>query len=309
MLRLVGAGTFYARHDRARLHGLFEATLDVNRSMGTDETKAAVLNAASHLLRSPDASLGVSAPSGDELAASMDVGDETLWLRVAGRSQTEPFDDADQTLLEALASVGSIALVNTKLYAEVQQQKDKLSTITSSLGEGVCAISETGEITFLNPAGASMLGWYTVGAGEDDGPRAAGARDAPLPARPGHAGHRAAAQRHQLRHPLRPARRVALPGDHDGLARRRRLGALGGGDRVPRHLGAQGLRGTAGPPRLPGRARPAWPTGASCSTTSTTRSCRRTATAARWACSSATSTASRWSTTTWATRWVTSCCG
>ena len=34
----------------------------------------------------------------------------------------------------------------------------------------MCAISETGEITFLNPAGASMLGWYTVGAGEDDGP-------------------------------------------------------------------------------------------------------------------------------------------
>ncbi len=100
----------------------------------------------------------------------MEVGDETLWLRVAGRSQTEPFDDADQTLLEALASVGSIALANTELYAEVQQQKDKLSTITSSLGEGVCAVSETGEITFLNPAGASMLGWYTVGADEDDGP-------------------------------------------------------------------------------------------------------------------------------------------
>jgi diguanylate cyclase (GGDEF)-like protein/PAS domain S-box-containing protein len=170
ILRLVGAGTFYARHDRARLHGLFEATLDVNRSMGTDDTKAAVLNAAAHLLRSPDASLGVSTPSDDDLAAAMEVGDETLWLRVAGRSQTEPFDDADQTLLEALASVGSIALVNTKLYAEVQQQKDKLSTITSSLGEGVCAVSETGEITFLNPAGASMLGWYTVGAGEDDGP-------------------------------------------------------------------------------------------------------------------------------------------
>jgi diguanylate cyclase (GGDEF)-like protein/PAS domain S-box-containing protein len=170
ILRFVGAGHFYARHDRARLHGLFEATLDVNRSMGIDETKAAVLNAASSLLRSPDASLGVTEPGDDELAAPMAVGDETLWLRVAGRSQTEPFDDADQTLVEALASVGSVALANTSLYAEVQQQKDKLSIITSSLGEGVCAISETGEISFLNPAGASMLGWYTVGAGEDDGP-------------------------------------------------------------------------------------------------------------------------------------------
>ena len=59
ILRFVGAGHFFARHDRARLHGLFDATLDVNRSMGTDETTAAVLNAASSLLRSPDASLGV----------------------------------------------------------------------------------------------------------------------------------------------------------------------------------------------------------------------------------------------------------
>ena len=41
-----------------------------------------------------------------------------------------------------------------------ERQKEKLSVITSSLGEGVCAISETGEITFMNPAGASMLGWY-----------------------------------------------------------------------------------------------------------------------------------------------------
>ena len=52
---LLGTGHFYARHDRTRLRGLFEATLDVNRSMGTEETKAAVLAAAGSLLRSPKA--------------------------------------------------------------------------------------------------------------------------------------------------------------------------------------------------------------------------------------------------------------
>ena len=102
------------------------------------------------------------------------MGGEELWLGVSGRSRTEPFDDADQTLLEALAAVGSIALAKTNLLDEWQQQKDKLSVITSSLGEGVCAITEAGEITFLNPAGASMLGWYTIGAGgsasEDNAP-------------------------------------------------------------------------------------------------------------------------------------------
>ncbi len=35
--------------------------------------------------------------------------------------------------------------------------------ITRSLGEGVCAITKSGELTFMNPAGASMLGWEDVG--------------------------------------------------------------------------------------------------------------------------------------------------
>ena len=49
----LGALDVDARHDAARLRGFFEATLDVNRAMGTDETRAAVLAAAGSLLRSP----------------------------------------------------------------------------------------------------------------------------------------------------------------------------------------------------------------------------------------------------------------
>jgi diguanylate cyclase (GGDEF)-like protein/PAS domain S-box-containing protein len=171
ILRHIGAGHFYARHDRARLRGLFDATLDVNRSMGTDGTTTeAVLTSAGRLLRSPDVALTTERPQGDELSAPMPLADRTLWLTVSGRSRTEPFDDADQALLDALASVGAVALANSDLYAQVQQQKDKLSVITSSLGEGVCAVNETGEITFMNPAGASMLGWYDLGPGTDGAP-------------------------------------------------------------------------------------------------------------------------------------------
>ena len=169
ILRYLGTGHFYARHDRSRLRGLFEATLDVNRSMGIDETRAAVLTSAGTLLRSPDVTLTAERPGGEVLAAPLRLVDRTLWLGVSGRSRTEPFDDADRALLQALASVGSIALANADLYGEVQQQREKLSVITRSLGEGVCAVSEDGEITFMNPAGASMLGWYTLETG-DDGP-------------------------------------------------------------------------------------------------------------------------------------------
>ena len=100
------------------------------------------------------------------LAAPVQLADRRLWLSVSGRSRTEPFDDADRALLDALASVGAIALSNADLYAEVERQKDNLSVIASSLGEGVCAISRTGEITFMNPAGAGMLGWPDVPTGD-----------------------------------------------------------------------------------------------------------------------------------------------
>jgi len=169
-LRHLGTGPFYARRDRTRLRGLFEATLDVNRCMGTEETTAAVLASAGSLLRSPNATLTPERPGGDGLAAPLRLADRTLWLGVSGRSRTEPFDDADRALIEALASVGTIALANADLHGEVARQREKLSMITASLGEGVCAISGDGEITFMNPAGATMLGWHALGAGSDGGP-------------------------------------------------------------------------------------------------------------------------------------------
>jgi len=161
VLRYLGEGHFYARNDRMRLRGLFEATLDVNRSIGSDQTRVAVLSSAGSLLRTSDVTLAPERPDTHDatLSAPVELADRRLWLSVSGRSRTEPFDDADRALLDALASVGAVALANADLYAEVERQKDNLSVITSSLGEGVCAINKSGEITFMNPAGANMLGW------------------------------------------------------------------------------------------------------------------------------------------------------
>ncbi len=168
VLRSLSTGHFDARHDRARLRGLFGATLDVNRSMGADDTRAAVVASARSLLRSPDVTLTPERPGRGVLSAPMEVAEGTLWLGVAGGGRAEPFDDADGDLLEALASIGALALANADLYGEVRQQREKLSVITGSLGEGVCAVSEDGRITFMNPSGANMLGWFGL-ATDDDG--------------------------------------------------------------------------------------------------------------------------------------------
>ena len=148
-------------------HGL-EAALDVDRTLGDERARAAVLSSAGSLLRSTDVSLTEEEPvmDGGTLAAPLELADRRLWLSVSGRSRTEPFDDADRAALDALASVGAIALSNAELHAEVERQRDNLVVITSSLGEGVCAVSRTGEVTFMNPAGASMLGWRDGGTGE-----------------------------------------------------------------------------------------------------------------------------------------------
>jgi len=149
-----------ARHEPAELRGLFGATPDLQRAMGVDETRDALLASAAALLRTPDVTLTEERPGGHVLAEPVRVADRTLWLAAAGRTRAEPFDDADRALLAAVASVGAVALANAELYEEVRQQQENLSVITGSLGEGVCAVSEEGRITFMNPAGASMLGWY-----------------------------------------------------------------------------------------------------------------------------------------------------
>ncbi|HVT42193.1 MAG TPA: EAL domain-containing protein [Acidimicrobiales bacterium] len=162
-----GSARRRARRDRSRLQALLEATLELNGSMGVRATKSAIVGVAGELLRSPEATLTTDCPGGDVLAAPLRSGAETLWLSVPAGGRDEPYDDEDQALLEALASVASVALANADLYGEVARQKDALSAITSSMGEGVCAINEEGRITFMNPSGADMLGWYSLAAERD----------------------------------------------------------------------------------------------------------------------------------------------
>jgi diguanylate cyclase (GGDEF)-like protein/PAS domain S-box-containing protein len=156
ILRQVLAGHFRARHDRARLRGLFDATLVTHRSMSHGNVDDVLLASARELLRSPFAALVDAPPNAGELSARLEGDDR--WLVVSGRSRLEPFDDADKSLLDALAAVGAGALTNAALYEEGRFQRQRLAAITSSLGEGVCAIDCDGRLTFVNPAAEEMLG-------------------------------------------------------------------------------------------------------------------------------------------------------
>jgi diguanylate cyclase (GGDEF)-like protein/PAS domain S-box-containing protein len=153
---LIGA-RFAALHDRARMKGLYEVTLEANRGLRRQAVLDTILGSVRRLLRSPDAALTSDPPGPGQLAASMTVAGEQRWLVASGRRRDEPFDDADQDLLRALVAVGAGALSNAELFQQVRLERERLSSITLNIGEGVCAVDAGGRLTFVNRAAADMI--------------------------------------------------------------------------------------------------------------------------------------------------------
>ena len=141
--RLISA-RFAALHDRARIEGLYEITLEANRGLRQQAVLETILGGVRTLLRSPQAALAEHAPADGPLAAPMTVAGERRWLVASGRRREEPFDDADEGLLRALAAVGTGALSNAELYQQVRLEREKLASITLNIGDGVCAIDADG---------------------------------------------------------------------------------------------------------------------------------------------------------------------
>jgi diguanylate cyclase (GGDEF)-like protein/PAS domain S-box-containing protein len=157
-MRWVLSGRFDARHDRDRLLGLFDATLAVHEPLAIADVKAELGKAAGDLLRCPQVELSSHEPTGAELSSRLEVDGEPMWLALAGRPHAEPYDAADQRLLDALAAVGRSALSHAGMYARTQRHRDELAAIMGGLAEGVVAFDGDGWPMYVNPAGAELLG-------------------------------------------------------------------------------------------------------------------------------------------------------
>ncbi|HEY7144272.1 MAG TPA: EAL domain-containing protein [Streptosporangiaceae bacterium] len=141
--RLISA-RFAALYDRARMEGLYEVTLAANRGLREQAVLDTILGSVRRLLRSPEANLASDVPGQGELAAPMTVGSQQRWLVASGRRRDEPFDEADLSLLRALAAVGSGALSNAELFQQVRLERERLSSITVELHQRACYDSLTG---------------------------------------------------------------------------------------------------------------------------------------------------------------------
>jgi diguanylate cyclase (GGDEF)-like protein/PAS domain S-box-containing protein len=175
--RLISA-RFAALYDRARMEGLYEVTLEANRGLRQQAVLETILGSVRRQLRSPEAALTSDDPGPGQLAAPMTVADRQQWLVASGRRRDEPFDDADSGLLRALAAVGNGALSNAQLFQQVRLERERLSSITLNIGEGVCAIDADGKLTFVNRAAADMMKLPSLNITIDD-PVSDGALTAP----------------------------------------------------------------------------------------------------------------------------------
>jgi diguanylate cyclase (GGDEF)-like protein len=153
---LIGA-RYAALYDRARMEGLYEVTLEAHRQLRQQPVLDTLLESVRRLLRSPQADLTPSPPDPADLAVAMTIAGRPYWLTAAGRRRDEPFDDTDRGLLRALAAVGTGALSNAELYQQVRVERERLSSITLNIGEGVCAIAADGSLSFVNPAAAELI--------------------------------------------------------------------------------------------------------------------------------------------------------
>jgi diguanylate cyclase (GGDEF)-like protein/PAS domain S-box-containing protein len=156
-VRLLVAAQFKAQHDRGRMQGLFDVTLDANRRLSPDAVIESVLEAAREQLRCPTAGITTVEPGPEDMAASIEAGGHQQWLTVSGRLREEPFDRADRMLLDAIAAIAKGALTNAELYRQVRYERGRLASVTLNIGEGVVAVDAEGNLTFVNPAAAELI--------------------------------------------------------------------------------------------------------------------------------------------------------
>jgi diguanylate cyclase (GGDEF)-like protein len=156
-VRLLVSAQFKAQHDRARMQGLFNVTLDANRRLSQEAVIDTVLQAAREQLRCPNASLTSVQPSNGDMATAIELGGRRHWLTVSGRLREEPFDRADGMLLDAIAAIAKGALTNAELYRQVRYERGRLASVTLNIGEGVVAVDGEGNLTFVNPAAADLI--------------------------------------------------------------------------------------------------------------------------------------------------------
>lgn len=159
VLHVVFAGHLRARRDRERMNGLFETAVAAHASMGIGDVERALAESARTLLRCGRARFDDGPPREGELGTRVGSAGSERWLIVSERRGVEPFDDADQSLLEAIVAIGAAALDNASLYQQASEERQKLADVVGSSSDGIFSVDADGRIASWNAAMERVTGF------------------------------------------------------------------------------------------------------------------------------------------------------
>lgn len=160
VLHLAFAGHLQARRDRERMNGLFQTAQKAHASMGIGDVEQSIAESARILLRCDHARFDLAPPKQSELGACFSPpGEDDRWLIVSDRRGVEPFDAADQNLLEAIVAIGAAALENASLYQQARDEREKLADVVGSSSDGIFSVDSQGRISSWNPAMEAITGF------------------------------------------------------------------------------------------------------------------------------------------------------
>lgn len=158
VLQVAFAGHLRARRDRERMDGLFSAALTIHAPMRPEEVESSIIENARNLLRCESARIDEKAPADAELGSVLRTNAGEKWLTVFGRRGFEPFTEADENLLKAIAAIGAAALDKAASYREAREERKKLSDVVGSSSDGIFSVGNDGKLTSWNQAMSKITG-------------------------------------------------------------------------------------------------------------------------------------------------------
>ncbi|GBD94967.1 sporulation kinase A [bacterium BMS3Abin05] len=102
-------------------------------------------------------------PTGSELCMPILLKEELLGILNIETSETNAFQEFDIHVVHIIVSQMSQALFNSRLFARVKHEKEKLDQILSEMGEGVAMTNGMEEILYVNPVFSSLFSNAEVG--------------------------------------------------------------------------------------------------------------------------------------------------
>ncbi len=93
------------------------------------------------------------------LAAPLKVKSQTLGVIHVFSSKEENFKKDDIRLFTILSSQAAVVVNSSKMLGEIEEEQKKDAALLTSIGEGVLAVDQTGNIILLNHAGEQVSGY------------------------------------------------------------------------------------------------------------------------------------------------------